>query len=225
MEYFEFNGQGFSRAELNLIEGLRYGDGIFETINLNYSKHLLGLHFRRLNAGCALLQLLQPYHEKDFHSVVLEFGARSNSRVIRVFVFRKNAFFNGDKESAILFQAIREPVKTSCINNLIVFAEPLKLRNKFSGIKSCNYLPSVIARNYAIANNADEAIILNDAGNICESATSNLFMFKDGNIFTPDISEGCVAGVFRQWLMTKQRVTETKITTGCLLYTSPSPRD
>ncbi|MDD5618772.1 MAG: aminotransferase class IV, partial [Candidatus Omnitrophica bacterium] len=47
----------------------------------------------------------------------------------------------------------------------------------------------------------DEAIILNSKGNICEGARTNIFIVKNGKIFTPPASDGCLPGVTRKAIM------------------------
>jgi len=48
----------------------------------------------------------------------------------------------------------------------------------------------------------DEAIILNRRGNICEGARSNIFFKVEGELFTPALSNGCLAGVTRRLIFT-----------------------
>lgn len=47
----------------------------------------------------------------------------------------------------------------------------------------------------------DEVLLRNEKGNICESAIANIFLVVDKEIITPPLSEGCLAGVMRAWLM------------------------
>lgn len=50
-------------------------------------------------------------------------------------------------------------------------------------------------------NGWDEALICNDEGNIIESSIANIWWVKDKKLFTPPLIEGCIAGVYRQWMM------------------------
>src|SRR5690606_29050555 len=47
----------------------------------------------------------------------------------------------------------------------------------------------------------DECLLLNSNDRICESAIGNIFLVKDGLIYTPPLSEGCVAGIVRRWIL------------------------
>jgi branched-chain amino acid aminotransferase len=60
-----------------------------------------------------------------------------------------------------------------------------------------NYLNNVMARIEANLAGADEALMLNDAGNVAECTADNVFVIKKGQIFTPPISAGALRGITR----------------------------
>ncbi len=62
-------------------------------------------------------------------------------------------------------------------------------------IKSLNYLNSVLAKIEANANGVDEAICLESSGCIAEGVGENIFIVKNGEIFTPPTSTGALAGI------------------------------
>src|SRR5881392_2330535 len=64
-------------------------------------------------------------------------------------------------------------------------------------IKSLNYLNNVMARIEANLAGADEALMLNDAGNVAECTADNVFIIKHGQIFTPPITAGALRGITR----------------------------
>jgi branched-subunit amino acid aminotransferase/4-amino-4-deoxychorismate lyase len=47
----------------------------------------------------------------------------------------------------------------------------------------------------------DECLLINENGTICEAISSNVFVVKNGTLFTSPLSEGCVAGVMRKQIM------------------------
>ena len=64
---------------------------------------------------------------------------------------------------------------------------------------------------------ADEALMLNEAGNVSECTADNVFVIKHGQIFTPPISAGALRGITRSVVFelaaeTGVRITETDIT-------------
>ena len=62
-------------------------------------------------------------------------------------------------------------------------------------IKSLNYLNSVLAKIEANANGVDEAICLEASGCIAEGVGENVFIVRNGEIFTPPTSTGALAGI------------------------------
>jgi branched-chain amino acid aminotransferase len=68
-------------------------------------------------------------------------------------------------------------------------------------IKSCNLLNSVLSVREAQAAGAVEPILLNDAGDVAEGASSNVFIVKDSAALTPPLSAGILAGVTRALIL------------------------
>jgi len=64
-------------------------------------------------------------------------------------------------------------------------------------LKSLNYLENIIARREAMAQGFDEAVFLNERGEITEGSASNIFWLKDGILFTPSLECGLLPGVIR----------------------------
>ena len=67
-----------------------------------------------------------------------------------------------------------------------------------SGIKSLNYLDNVLAWEEAQSRDFDEAVVLNERGEIVSATTANLFWAKNGTLHTPNLSTGALAGVTRE---------------------------
>ena len=65
------------------------------------------------------------------------------------------------------------------------------------GLKTTSYGENVVALALAHSEGAREAIFGNVAGNLCEGSGSNIFVFCDGQLITPPLSSGCLAGVTR----------------------------
>ncbi len=54
---------------------------------------------------------------------------------------------------------------------------------------------------YAKQNWLDDSMVMNQYGRIADATIANIFAVKDGTIYTPPLSEGCVAGVMRRFLL------------------------
>ncbi len=70
-----------------------------------------------------------------------------------------------------------------------------------AGVKSLSYLPQVLARRGAQARGFDDALILNTAGRVCESAHGNVIARRDHTLYAPGREEGALAGVTRRALL------------------------
>src|SRR5204863_1653142 len=84
-------------------------------------------------------------------------------------------------------------------------------------VKSLNYLNNVMARIEGNLAKADEALMLNDQGNVAECTADNVFIVKRGQIFTPPITAGALRGITRAVVFeiaaeTGIKVSETDIT-------------
>jgi len=77
----------------------------------------------------------------------------------------------------------------------------------------------------AHARGFDNAVVCDMLGNVAELATSNIFMVKDGVVFTPVPNGTFLAGITRWRVIKLLRESGVTVIENCLLYTSPSPRD
>ncbi len=66
-----------------------------------------------------------------------------------------------------------------------------------AGIKSACWAENALALAWARENDADEPLFLTPDGRICETATSNVFLVRDGKLATPALDSGCLPGVCR----------------------------
>ncbi len=81
------------------------------------------------------------------------------------------------------------------------YKDAVKSCDNFSSIKSNNYLPYIMAKIWATEKNLDDALVCNCFGRIADSSIANIFIIENGVIKTPPISEGCINGVMRKFLL------------------------
>lgn len=62
-----------------------------------------------------------------------------------------------------------------------------------------------IAKAMMEAQGLDDVLLLNTEGNIIESAIANIFWIKEGVFYTPPLSDGCLAGTMRTWLLQQMK--------------------
>ena len=81
-----------------------------------------------------------------------------------------------------------------------------------TGVKSTSYGENVRGLAYAVAHGCGETIFRNTAGNVCEGTGTNVFCVFDGEIVTPPLSAGPLAGITRELLLEWVPVTERDLT-------------
>ncbi len=185
----------------------RYGDGIFETLKVINGKILfLDLHFERLQTGIGRLKIQMSenfsvsFFEKEIQKVTLFSG---NFRV-RFTIFRADGGFyeptNNEGKFVIEAFAISDTYYPNYEKGLkVAISNEIYVQNSyFSGIKSVNSLPYVMASIQKKELAVDDLLLKNAAGNIAEATHSNIFFIKNNKIVTPPVSEGCIDGVMRK---------------------------
>lgn len=197
--------------------GLRYGDGIFETMKLIHGEiQLEKFHFERLFESLKALQFVLPadltpeFLKEQIGLLVTRNEVRHAARV-RLNLFRKNGglYDLSDHTPEFVIEALPLPdnhLQFSPRGLFVdIYPDARKACDRFAGIKSNNYLPYLMGALFAKQNNLDDALILNDRNRICEATISNVFWVRRNKIFTPPLSEGCIAGVMRRHLLSLLR--------------------
>ena len=67
--------------------------------------------------------------------------------------------------------------------------------------KTNNHLPYLYAAHCAQKQKWNDAIILNPFHRVADTTIANIFIVKDNCIYTPPLSEGCIAGVVRRYII------------------------
>ncbi len=74
-------------------------------------------------------------------------------------------------------------------------------RSAVAGLKTTSYAENVVALARAYAAGADEALLANTRGDLCEGTGSNVFVEVGGELLTPALATGCLAGITRELLL------------------------
>ncbi|HQW43342.1 MAG: aminotransferase class IV [Chitinophagaceae bacterium] len=210
-----FNGKFFSADEPVLLasnRGYRYGDGLFETMKVQQGNILLAdYHFERLFTGIAMLQFEMPrlFLRQRTEDEILHLCKKNKCEQlgrVRLSVFRGNGgLYDEEKALQYLIECwpLNESVSKLNENGLVIdiYSEAEKSCDKFSNLKSANFLPYSMAALYAKEKKVNDCLVLNSTGSIADSTIANLFVIKNGIIVTPGLDEACVNGVMRRHLL------------------------
>jgi len=191
-----------------------YGDGFFETIKIiNTNPFNFSAHYARFSAACKVLKLKNNETEKSLLILLNKLIERNNiiNGIAKIHGHRggegKYLPFSDSLEILISINKGSGFVKNTPIS-LCVFSDQEKAKGKASNIKSVNASVSVLGAIHAEENGFDNAILKNTDGNFIETTNSNLFIIKQGILYTPPLSEGCVDGTMRKWVLYQVNVIE-----------------
>ena len=194
--------------------GLLYGDGIFEGIRFyNKKAFLLEQHLKRLEDSAQALCLTLPYTRSQWIDIIQQvieaYGAKEG--YIRLVVTRGEGNLGIDpgscqKASAIVIvdriHFLSEEKRQRGIETMITSVQRMSNTALDPRIKSLNYLNNVLALMDAKRHGMDEAIMLNPQGYVCEGSGDNIFIAKDSRLITPPGSDGTLAGITRDFIIT-----------------------
>ena len=225
-EYILHNDQ-FITADAAILtaqnRGFRYGDGLFESMRMSGGKlKFAELHADRLQAGMNALKmdggiLFDAYFLKQKTAELSKKNKLKDNVRFRLSVYRDaDGLYTPESnksgyvlEASAMAETGYELNKKGLIIN--VYDELTKQVNKLSNYKTSNSLLYVMAGLYKKQHRLDEAFILNQHGFLCESISSNIFVVYDKQIYTPALSEGCIAGVMRNVVMQTAKANNISI--------------
>jgi branched-chain amino acid aminotransferase len=196
----------------------RYGDGLFESIRAFDGRlPFFHLHWQRLAAGMDCLKLER---HRYFTPVFLEneiaklTNGLGNWR-IRLTVWRSGGglYTPETNQPHFLIEATPLPSNRFELNETglsigIYNQSPLPIQpiqpippiqpiQPISNFKLTSSLPFVLAAQHKQALGLDDCLLLNTAGRLACATNANIFWVKNGKLYTPPLTEGCVAGTLR----------------------------
>lgn len=196
--------------------GYRYGDGLFETMKVLDGKILLEkYHFERLFSGAKLMKFRLPSSitAKKLRQNILALCKKNHCMElarVRLSLSRgQGGLYDKKTDAQYIIECTPADSSVNRLNEngltIDIFPDAQKSCDSFSNLKSANYLPYIMAAEYAKENKVDDCLIYNVMGRIADSTIANIFLVKNNLIITPSLEEGCVNGVVRRYLLEKIR--------------------
>jgi len=177
--------------------GFLYGDGVFEGIRA-YGGRVFRLedHVRRLFDSAQAIMLSIPMSQEEMCSAILETLKRNNLRdaYIRPIVSRGYGDLGLDpnkcKKATVIIIAIEWGAMYGNLYEVGLTAISVAVRRNSPdslppNIKSLNYLNNILAKIEANIKGGNEAIILDSRGLVSEGSGDNIFVIKNGKVYTP----------------------------------------
>ena len=186
--------------------GFLYGDGVFETMRV-YGGNIFRLHehLQRLCAGLTRLKIGVPLSLAGLRALCEELVDRNGllDGITRIEVTRGTSGIGlsareDQPQSIVALAQSREFPLWSPGMRLITSAWRLDPESPLADMKSANRLPYVLAKLEAEQERGDDAVLFNTRGLAAELTASNLFVVKNGELFTPPLSDGPLPGITRK---------------------------
>ena len=181
-----------------VFDGARYFDGV--------APDLLA-HCERLNQSAKAMGLVPTYSEKEIYDLILE-GLANYTKQSAVYI-RPMYWGIGNGYSAIVPDAanigfcicLEEIPMASDANTTTLtrtnFHRPILTDNLCNAKAGCLYPNNARMLQEASTKGFNNALVADAVGNVAETATSNVFLVKDGEIFTPIPNGTFLAGITR----------------------------
>lgn len=211
----------------------KYGDGFFESIKVvNKRAQLFDFHYQRILRASTFFHLplnerwSQQYFEDQIELLCLKNGW-VNARCRIVFYRESEGFYAPERNKCCFLIEMTEAKANYPINDkglrLGAYGMILKPSNFLSFFKPLSAMHYVLAGIYATENQFDTVLLFNEQGNVAESFNANIFIISGDEILTPALTEYCLDGVMRQYVLDKLRnlgypIRETIITESDLEY-------
>jgi len=183
--------------------GLLCGWGIFTTLRIVRGEAFAyERHWRRLEKDAGIIHLPMPYAATKVR-LHLQDVIRANKvgeGCARIYlVYNKAGFWQSEEAQPEVDLLIYTA-------DLPSFQEPLRLdlrqhgrhaASALAGVKTISWLNNVWSSAEAQRQGFDEVVMLNERGEVAECTAANIFAVKNGKVFTPPLSSGCLEGVTR----------------------------
>lgn len=186
--------------------GLTVGDGVFETVKVTGGEPFaLRRHLDRLALSASRLGLPAPdlaALSAGAYALLYAAGNPETARM-RITVTGGNSPLGSQRGNEPLTTVIALAELNDWGGPADVVTVPWT-RNEhgaLTGIKTTSYAENVRALAYAAERGASEAIFANTQGNLCEGTGSNVFLVTGGELVTPPLSSGCLAGITRALIL------------------------
>lgn len=212
-DYYDKNNAKISVYD----HGLLYGDGVFEGIRIyNGAPFLLDRHLDRLYDSAQAIHLAIPLSYTELRAAILESVSRDSRDVPGTSGYIRLVITRGVGDLGLDPGKCRVPSVIIIVDDISLYPDEYyetgisvisaSVRRAAADmvnprIKSLNYLNNILAKIEARQSGAFEAVILNSHGCIAECTGDNLFIVKNGVVYTPSLASGALSGITREFVI------------------------
>jgi branched-chain amino acid aminotransferase len=184
------------------------GWGVFSTVRIYEGQPFaFNYHFDRLMRDAEKLMLPLPVSRQECYKGVMEL-VRANKiqqdGCMRIyFVLNKNGIWGSDEPMPTtdwIMYSVDLPLRSGPVK-LALQENGRQAMHPLAGTKVTSWLQNVWVVEKAHQRGFEDAVLLNEFGNVTEATAANLYIAKNGKITTAPLASGCLAGVSRLILL------------------------
>lgn len=185
-----------------------YGSGVFTTIAIYDRKPFQWhRHWQRLTENAEKLHIrISEFESETVADSLAELIEKNNVETgrARVTFFDEAAsgiwsFENARRTSLLITTA--DARETSEELRLTLSPFTVNSKSPLAGVKSCNYLENLLSLEEAKSRGFDEAVRLNERGEVTSACMANLFWIDGETLYTPSLETGCLEGTTRAFVI------------------------
>ncbi len=216
--FFDGKYVPLSEARVGILtHALHYGTGVFEGIRAHWddAQHELFLmrprdHYLRWKQNCGILRIQVPFTVEELSAITVQLMLRNAFRsnvYVRPLAYKCAERVGVSTDDQDAFAIVALPFGEYLHSDKGVHAgvsswrriedNAIPARAKICGA----YVNSALASDEARQNGFDEAIFLNENGQVAEGATCNIFMVRKGELITPSVTDNALEGITRDSVM------------------------
>lgn len=199
----------YFRTEEQIIDaytpGVFKANGVFETmLGLDGKVLDAALHLRRLRKGLKILRIRAPSIRISALNEVLQCNHLSCARV-RLMVWQAG------QRTHVMIAALPYKMPHKKAYRVCLIKTGHGANDRSAELKSLEYELFARAFSRAQSRGFDEALLIDHNGHIFEASRANIFWVKEGVIFTPPLSSGCLNGITRQQVIKQAKNLGTSV--------------
>jgi branched-chain amino acid aminotransferase len=200
--------------------GVLYGWGVFTTLGVAGGRaRAFEHHWERLAAHAARARVPLSWEREEvaagLGALVAESGVvdgRARITIVRAAAGVWSAPSERDADAVVLVAA--RPPRDPRPLSLTVSPNRINTASPLAGVKATAYVERLMALDEARGRGFDEAVMLNERGEVVEATAANLFWARGGELFTPSLATGCLAGVTRRFVLEAAARRRIRVTEG-----------
>ena len=188
------------------IAGTLYGWGVFTTVRIyNGKPFAFDLHWKRLAHHAMEVRVSTPFDMKRAKRALeklIEANSVEQGRARLTLLKGQAGSWRqgpGPESEFLIFTAPEGPGGGA---DLALTLSPYRVLSTslLAGVKQTALLENLFALDEARSRDFNEAVLLNERGEIVSATAANIFWVQGDEVFTPSLATGCVAGITRHFV-------------------------